>query len=111
MSQLCFEWDPNKAETNRRKHGVTFEEAQSVFYDEFAGLIIDEKLGDDMVNEAEALVKKDIFTEGESADAGSVKLIQLEKAGSAMREADKIKDYLKNADDIISLLKADYRKR
>lgn len=79
--------------------------------DEFAGLIIDEKLGDDMVNEAEALVKKDIFTEGESADAGSVKLIQLEKAGSAMREADKIKEYLKNSDDIISLLKADYRKR
>lgn len=41
MSQLCFEWDPNKAETNRRKHGVTFEEAQSVFYDEFARLIPD----------------------------------------------------------------------
>ena len=41
MSELCFEWDPNKAETNRRKHGVTFEEAQSVFYDEFARLIPD----------------------------------------------------------------------
>ena len=41
MPQLCFEWDPNKAETNRRKHGVTFEEAQSVFYDEFARLIPD----------------------------------------------------------------------
>ena len=41
MSQLCFEWDTNKAETNRRKHGVTFEEAQSVFYDEFARLIPD----------------------------------------------------------------------
>jgi len=41
MSQLHFEWDPNKAEINRRKHGVTFEEAQSVFYDEFARLIPD----------------------------------------------------------------------
>jgi uncharacterized DUF497 family protein len=41
MSQLSFEWDPNKAETNRRKHGVSFEEAQSVFYDEFARLIPD----------------------------------------------------------------------
>ena len=31
-----FEWDPAKAATNKKKHGVSFEEAQSVFYDEFA---------------------------------------------------------------------------
>lgn len=31
-----FEWDPRKARENRRKHGVSFEEAQSVFYDEYA---------------------------------------------------------------------------
>ena len=28
-----FEWDRRKAERNRRKHGVTFEEAVSVFAD------------------------------------------------------------------------------
>ena len=28
-----FEWDPAKAAANRRKHGVPFEEAQSVFDD------------------------------------------------------------------------------
>ena len=33
---IKFEWDPNKASLNVRKHGVSFEEAQSVFYDEFA---------------------------------------------------------------------------
>ena len=27
---MRFEWDPSKAEANRRKHGVTFEEAQSL---------------------------------------------------------------------------------
>jgi uncharacterized DUF497 family protein len=33
---IQFEWDQPKATANLRKHGVTFEEAQSVFYDEFA---------------------------------------------------------------------------
>ncbi len=28
-----FEWDPAKAEANRRKHGVTFDEASTVFGD------------------------------------------------------------------------------
>jgi uncharacterized protein len=31
-----FEWDAAKAESNSKKHGVSFEEAQSVFYDESA---------------------------------------------------------------------------
>lgn len=38
---IRFEWDPGKAATNRRKHGVTFEDAQSVFADERARLIDD----------------------------------------------------------------------
>jgi uncharacterized DUF497 family protein len=36
MSELHFEWDPDKAQTNLDKHGVTFEEAMTVFYDEAA---------------------------------------------------------------------------
>jgi len=36
MTELRFEWDPAKAEANIRKHGVSFEEAISVFYDECA---------------------------------------------------------------------------
>ena len=35
--QFHFEWDDDKAERNRRKHGVTFEEATSVFFDPIAG--------------------------------------------------------------------------
>lgn len=31
-----FKWDSAKATANIKKHGVSFEEAQSVFYDEFA---------------------------------------------------------------------------
>ncbi|HMN76461.1 MAG TPA: BrnT family toxin [Burkholderiaceae bacterium] len=38
---LGFEWDPRKAAANLRKHGVSFEDAQSVFADERARLIDD----------------------------------------------------------------------
>ncbi len=33
---IKFEWDSVKAESNLKKHGVSFEEAKSVFFDEFA---------------------------------------------------------------------------
>ena len=33
---INFEWDDRKAWTNQRKHQVTFDEARTVFYDEFA---------------------------------------------------------------------------
>ena len=36
MKELRFTWDLKKARTNFDKHGVTFEEARSVFYDEHA---------------------------------------------------------------------------
>lgn len=39
---IKFEWDPAKAASNKKKHGVSFEEAQSVFYDEFAVQFFDE---------------------------------------------------------------------
>lgn len=38
-----FEWDPAKADANQKKHGVSFEEAQSFFYDEFAVQFFDEE--------------------------------------------------------------------
>lgn len=36
MRVLRFIWDPKKASGNMRKHGVSFEEARSVFYDDWA---------------------------------------------------------------------------
>lgn len=40
---IKFEWDSVKAESNKKKHGVSFEEAESVFYDEFAMQFYDEE--------------------------------------------------------------------
>ncbi len=36
MKKLVFAWDDDKAEENQRKHGVAFEEARSVFFDDQA---------------------------------------------------------------------------
>ena len=41
MGELGFSWDPKKARSNERKHGVSFEEAQTVFSDE-NGLLLDD---------------------------------------------------------------------
>ena len=41
MSELQFEWDKSKAVANLKKHGISFEEAKSVFVDERAKLIAD----------------------------------------------------------------------
>jgi len=41
MKGLTFHGDPDKAQRNRNKHGVSFEEAETVFYDENARLIYD----------------------------------------------------------------------
>jgi uncharacterized DUF497 family protein len=41
MSALHFEWDERKAAANVKKHGVSFEEAKSAFYDDSAKLIDD----------------------------------------------------------------------
>lgn len=43
VCMIRFDWDPQKARTNLEKHGVSFEEAKSVFLDEYARQFFDEK--------------------------------------------------------------------
>jgi len=43
MNEIRFDWDPRKASSNEKKHGVSFEEAQSVFFDEQALLLEDQQ--------------------------------------------------------------------
>ncbi|MGY4282943.1 uncharacterized DUF497 family protein [Bradyrhizobium sp. LM2.7] len=44
--QIEFDWDPAKAESNRRKHGVAFEEAMGVFGDPLALSLLDKESGE-----------------------------------------------------------------
>ena len=41
MGNIEFAWDRRKAQSNLKKHGVSFEEAQAVFLDDNARLIDD----------------------------------------------------------------------
>lgn len=47
MSALRFAWDPRTAIANEKKHGVSFDEARSIFLDERARLIDDPDHSDD----------------------------------------------------------------
>ncbi len=41
MKEIRFIWDNRKNESNKAKHGVSFQEAQTIFYDEKAREIYD----------------------------------------------------------------------
>lgn len=41
MKNIEFEWDASKASSNKKKHGISFEEAKTTFFDEHALVIHD----------------------------------------------------------------------
>ncbi|RLQ21575.1 BrnT family toxin [Seongchinamella sediminis] len=41
MTSLFFEWDETKNASNTKKHGISFDEAKTVFTDQYARLIAD----------------------------------------------------------------------
>lgn len=47
MDKIRFEWDENKNQINIDKHGISFEEAMTVFYDPDALVTHDEDHSDD----------------------------------------------------------------
>jgi uncharacterized DUF497 family protein len=47
MNTLKFEWDEGKDASNQKKHGVSFDEARTVFFDERAKLIDDPEHSED----------------------------------------------------------------
>jgi len=44
---MTFEWDAAKASVNQKKHGISFNEAKTVFYDENAIIIHDPEHSND----------------------------------------------------------------
>jgi len=57
---MHFEWDPKKAVTNQRKHGVTFEEASSALRDVFSATTHDP----DHSNDEERFITFGISSQG-----------------------------------------------
>ena len=44
---IKFEWDSLKSAKNLKKHGISFDEAKSVFFDEFATQFFDDEHSED----------------------------------------------------------------
>jgi uncharacterized DUF497 family protein len=84
MKELRFEWDEIKAGTNFDKHGVTFEEACTVFYDAAAIIISDPDHSEDedrflilgLSTRARALVVCHCYRENEAV----IRIISARKA-------------------------------
>ncbi len=72
---LQFAWDEHKARSNADKHGVTFEEASSVFADPLAAIFTDEAHSDEELRE---------IMVGHSAE-GRLLLVSLTERGEVIR--------------------------
>lgn len=96
MNEIRFEWDDKKAESNLKKHGVSFFEAQSVFDDDAARLIPDPDHSEDeerfillgLSCSLKIMVVVHCYREAESI----IRLISARKA--TKREEKQYKEYL-----------------
>ena len=67
MDELRFEWEGRKDKANVSKHGVSFEEARSAFYDEFAIQFFDPDY-----SEADRFIPSESVTDCESSSSAIV---------------------------------------
>jgi uncharacterized DUF497 family protein len=69
MAELAFEWDPKKAEANLKAHGISFDEASTVFRNPLAQVLPDpsHSVGEERVllvgHDAQGRVLMVVFTE------------------------------------------------
>jgi len=78
-----FEWDQSKAKSNLKKHGVSFEEAQSVFYDDLAVQFFDESPNDEdrfILLGTSNLTRILVVVHCERDDGGVLRIISARKA-------------------------------
>lgn len=85
---MLFEWDEDKAESNIRKHGVSFQEARTVFRDPLSVTISDPRTLDesrfiDIGQSASGRLLVVVYTERESR----IRLISSRPASQRERES------------------------
>ena len=84
MPGIRFAWDPAKAAANLRKHGIAFDEAQTVFEDEEALILPDpdHSLDEDRFVLLGASVSSNVLAvvHCERAGGGVIRLISARKA-------------------------------
>jgi hypothetical protein len=75
-----FTWDPPKAQTNVRKHGVTFEEASTVFADPLALILNDTAHSDRSLIIGESVVRRILVTVFVEIADDEIRLISARRA-------------------------------
>ena len=83
---MKFEWDEDKAATNARKHGVTFEQAKEAFADPSALEVLDTSVDEErwrLLGRAEIGLLVVVYTER----ARSIRIISARLADKREREA------------------------
>ena len=85
-----FEWDSKKASLNERKHGVSFEEARTVFFDENAKLIDDPDHSEDgdrfVLLGLSSALRVILVCHCVRAEGGVIRIISVRKASSKESE-------------------------
>jgi len=85
-----FEWDPKKASSNEKKHGVSFEEARTVFFDENAKLIDDPDHSEDedrfVLLGLSSALRVILVCHCVRAEGGVIRIISARKASSKESE-------------------------
>ena len=74
------EWDADKADRNARKHGVSFEEAATVFFDPLALIIEDERHPENARIIGESLAARILLVVFIERDRDVVRLISARRA-------------------------------
>ncbi len=81
-----FEWDSRKAELNEQKHGVSFEEATTVFRDPFAvdAPDLENPMRFVLIGMSEAL--RILFVVAAESNGETIRIVSARKASAAQRK-------------------------
>ena len=82
---MRFNWDPFKAESNVRKHGVTFEEATTVFADPLAMVIADAIHASRTLIIGESIRRRVLLTVFVERDEEEIRIISARRATNRER--------------------------
>ena len=77
---MRFSWDPAKARTNLKKHGVTFEEAATVFADRLALIVEDSAHPERALMIGESLLRQLLVIVFADLDMGVIRIISARRA-------------------------------
>jgi hypothetical protein len=80
-----FGWDPRKAANNAHKHGVTFEEAATVFADPLAIVISDADHDERSLIIGESMGRRVLLTVFAELSEGEIRIISARRATSHER--------------------------